>query len=217
MTNVNEFKFRRRNPILVIFWALGLLILMQMVQYPAIGLASLMSNHSFEDIISGQYEDHLTIFGQGLMLMIVGIPFVFLVLKYLWKRKKEWLGIKFLPGKLASGTVLGLFFPMIIVVILYFFNTVRIAEYPERLPIIVLSGALVGYLATYLFGAIVEEVIFRAIITRELAERWGWPAAAVISGFVFGAMHISNLTSPDLLMILTLLWIMPKQMKAQMF
>lgn len=53
-----------------------------------------------------------------------------------------------------------------------------------------LASGVVGALTWSLFVATIEEVVFRGMITRELAARWGWPLAAAAGGLVFAGMHL---------------------------
>lgn len=51
---------------------------------------------------------------------------------------------------------------------------------------------LIGCFIFYLVIAVGEEIIFRGIIFRMIAERWNVVIALVVSSLLFGAMHIAN-------------------------
>ena len=75
-----------RNAWLVILWSYGLFILMNTYQYFGILIGANRSGQSFEAIISGKFESTQTDFVISLAALFVGIPLVFLVTKFLWRR-----------------------------------------------------------------------------------------------------------------------------------
>ena len=52
--------------------------------------------------------------------------------------------------------------------------------------------SLTGCFIFYLVIAVGEEIVFRGIIFRMIAERWNVAMALVVSSLLFGAMHIIN-------------------------
>lgn len=203
MNEQHEFKIR--NPFLVIIWSFGLFILMYIIQYLGILLASLMSGASFNSIISGKFENHLTILGMGLNALIFGIPIVFLIIKYLWRRKIEWICLRLNLRLFSYGALLGLILPMIIVIILFIFGSATITSNHSRFTFIEIGSAFIGYLGLAIFTGLVEETVFRGMAAREIAVKWGWVVAAIISGIYFGLAHL--LTNIQDLSILQILWI----------
>ena len=56
------------------------------------------------------------------------------------------------------------------------------------------EGILLFLLLGPLLAPIVEEIIFRGVLFRAWAERWGWLAAMVLTSLLFAAYHRSFLT-----------------------
>jgi hypothetical protein len=52
---------------------------------------------------------------------------------------------------------------------------------------------LVGQITWILFNTLSEEVIFRGMVAREFALRWGWPLATLGSGVFFSVIHMVGL------------------------
>lgn len=48
---------------------------------------------------------------------------------------------------------------------------------------------LAGFLVMAIVGPVVEELVFRAMLFRAWAERWGWFVATLLSSAVFGLYH----------------------------
>lgn len=51
---------------------------------------------------------------------------------------------------------------------------------------------LIECFTVFLVVAVGEEIIFRGIIFRMIAERWNMAAALIVSSLLFGALHIAN-------------------------
>ncbi len=187
-------KFKMRNPLLVLFWSYGLFVLMHTTQYSGAWIASLLNNASYEsifkeEIVKGKFKNYSTLLGMGLNGLIVGIPIVLLIVKYLWKRKKEWMCLKFNIRLLSQGAALGFLLPLLIIATLSLFRVVRITGYPDRLSMQEIGAILVGYLGWVLFTAVVEELVFRGMAIREWAAKWGWIVASIFGGIYFGLAH----------------------------
>ncbi len=125
---MNEYDFKVRNPFLILIWSFGLFILMHASEYLGVMLASLLSGASFDSIISGNFENNLTILGRGINELFVGVPLVFLIIKFLWRRKLEWMCLKPNLRLFSYGTLLGILLPIIIVLILFIFKNVTITS-----------------------------------------------------------------------------------------
>lgn len=202
---MNEDDFKVRNPFLVLIWSFSLFILMHASEYFGVMLASLLSGASFDSIISGNFENNLTILGRGLIKLFIGIPLVFLIIKFLWRRKLEWMCLKPNFRLFSCGTVLGIILPIIIVFILFIFKNVTVTINIVNFSFIEISSFLIGYLGLTIFTGFAEEIVFRGMTAREIAVKWGWLIAAIISGIYFGLIHLfSNLQN---LSILKALWI----------
>jgi membrane protease YdiL (CAAX protease family) len=187
---VDEMAFKERKPLLLIIWSFGLFVLIHTSQYSGIWLASRLSGTSFDAVASGEVVNHLTVFAGGLNALIIGVPVAFLVVKYLWRRSSEWMCLNFNFRLFLSGVVLGLFLPVLIVLILYLFGALDVAGYPDRLASRETILLLIGFIGLSLFTGIVEELVFRGMVARELAKKWGWAIAAIVSGIYFGFVHI---------------------------
>lgn len=197
---MNESDFKTRNPFLVIIWSFGLFILMHAIDYLGIALASSMSGASYESIISGNFENHFTILARGLVKLLIGIPMVFLILKYLWRRKLKWLCLQSNVRLIFYGALLGVILPIVVVMILFVPGDITITSNLARIPFVDIAFVLVGYLGLTAFTGLSEEVVFRGMATREMAVHRGWIIAAIISGTYFGLIHLlSNLPGMNLL------------------
>jgi membrane protease YdiL (CAAX protease family) len=198
-------KFKARSPALVLIWSFGLFVLMHTTQYLGIWVASQMSGASFDAIISGDYSDHLTVLGTGLIAAVIGIPVIFVIVKYLWRRGSGWMCLGFDYRMLVRGIAIGFFLPALVVAILGLMGVASVRWYPGRFSAIEIGAILVGNLGLTLFTGVAEETVFRGMAARELAARWGWPLAAMISGVYFGLVHVlSRLPQLD---IVAALWL----------
>lgn len=57
---------------------------------------------------------------------------------------------------------------------------------------IISNQLLAGFFLTVIFAPIVEEIVFRGVIFKALRRKNNFVIAALISGFIFGAIHILN-------------------------
>jgi uncharacterized protein len=127
---------------------------------------------------------------RGLVGALVGIPVAFLLVKHLWRRDRDWMRLGWDGRSLLRGGLLGLGAAGVVTAILVL---VGVAHVQRVLPPPGLGSAgpaLLGALGWSLFVALLEETVFRGMMTRELAMRWGWPAAGVVAGVVFSAVHL---------------------------
>jgi membrane protease YdiL (CAAX protease family) len=197
---------KSRNILLVILWSYGLFILMHLYQYVGVLVAARMSGESFESIISGEFDSHKTELIIGLAAVIIGVPLVFLVTRFLWRRSFEWMRLRFEHKNLLFGLLLGFLFPLVIVSILRISGVAEITSSPHPLGSDESVALFIGYACMAVFAGIAEEIVFRGMAVREIAMRVGWIAAAVIGGAYFGAVHLvgnlSNLSLPGALWII---------------
>ena len=182
-----------RNPFVVLIWSFALFILIHTTQYVGYWVASVFSGATFDSIISGQFTNPLTLLGQGLTAVVLGVPFAILVTKFLWRRPWEWIRFRFSAGPLLQGGVLGIGLPVVTVLLISIFADSQIVATPSRFAPGELVAVLAGSVGWVLFIAITEELIFRGMAVREWAAKWGWPAAIVLGGIYFGAVHILGL------------------------
>lgn len=179
-----------RNILLVILWSYGLYLLMHLYQYVGVLIAAGMTGKGFESIISGEFESHKTDLIIGLTAVIVGVPLVFLVTKFLWRRSFEWMRLRFEYRKLLFGVLLGFFLPFVIVLILWTFGIAEFALRQHPLGSNESVAFFVSYACMAIFTGLAEEIVFRGMAVREIAMRIGWIAAAIIGGAFFGAAHL---------------------------
>jgi len=180
---------KKRNLLLVVLWSYGLFILIHMYQYVGALLAAWISGQGFDAIMSGNYESSQTDFIISLTALIIGVPLIFLVIKFLWRRNFEWMRLQFNYKKLILGLTLGLLLPLVILQVLNLMGCANISWssiglQSEELIIIL------GYGCVAIFTGIVEEVVFRGMVVREFAQKYGWVIAAVIGGVLFGLPHL---------------------------
>jgi len=180
---------KKRNLLLVVLWSYGLFILIHMYQYVGALLAAWISGQGFDAIMSGNYESSQTDFIISLTALIIGVPLIFLVIKFLWRRNFEWMCLQFNYKKLILGLTLGLLLPLVILQVLNLMGCANISwssiELQSEELIIIL-----GYGCVAIFTGIVEEVVFRGMVVREFAQKYGWVIAAVIGGVLFGLPHL---------------------------
>ncbi len=182
--------FKTRNPLLVLVWTFGLFVFAQFHQYAGVLLSSLLSGASFEAIISGEFSDHNCVLGTGISALVLGVPLVYIAAKYLWRRDFDWMRLRFDPRLLFGGLGLGLLLPFGALATVWLFGEITVAGGPSRFETTVLISILAGALAQALFVALVEEVVFRGMVVREWAVKWGWSIAAVLGGLYFGLLHV---------------------------
>ncbi|MGV8038992.1 MAG: lysostaphin resistance A-like protein [Thermoanaerobaculaceae bacterium] len=180
---------RPRNPLLVVAWSLGLLVLVHTTQYVAIGLTMATTGATFGAVASGAVRAPEAVLIKGVVGLLLGIPAAFGAVRFLWRRSAAWMGLGMRPRLLGIGAALGAALATQTVWVLAALDVahVRVSELvgdPAGL-----TAALIGALTWSLFVATVEEVVFRGMITRELAARRGWPLAAAAGGLVFAGMH----------------------------
>lgn len=186
---------RPRNPLLVVVWSLGLLVLVHTTQYVAIGLTMAATGATFGTVASGAVRTPEAVLIRGLVGLLLGVPAALGVARLLWRRSATWMGLGLRPRLLGLGAALGAALVTQTVWVLSAFDVahVRVSELwrdPAGL-----AAAVVGTLGWSLFVATVEEVVFRGMITRELAARWGWSPAAAAGGLVFAGVHLLPMLS----------------------
>ncbi len=195
-----------RNPFLVIIWSLGLFVLMHVWQYLGSLIAARMSNATFESVISGKFISPLTIFILGFIAAFVGIPLVVVIVKFLWRRSFSWMCFQLEGKHFFKGFLWGLIFPAIILAVFIFIGNASITRFPSRFPTVNSIFIILGSFGLTLFTSISEEVVFRAMIVREIAVKWNWLIASLLGGIVFGFMHLLSILNK--VTIINALWIL---------
>jgi len=198
-------QIRARNMLIVILWSYGLYVLMNIYQYIGVMMAAWTSGRSFEAIISGQFESPQTEFVIGLTALFIGVPLVFLVTRFCWRRSFEWMRFRFNVKYLFFGLALGLVVPFVVIQILQVLGFARIS-WPAKFPQSQETLIIVSYACMAIFAGIAEEVVFRGMAVREIALKYGWMIATIIGGVYFGAAHL--VTKLHDITVLDVLWIL---------
>ena len=149
-----------RNPAVVLFWSFGLFMLIHTTQYLGYLAASVLSGVDFESIISGEFENHLTMLGQGLVAALIGIPVIFIVAKYLWRRPWDWMRFHFDSKLLAYGFIFGLGLPFIILAAVFLFGSVQGFGTPTQFHAGELLFIIIRFFGYVGFFFITAEVFF---------------------------------------------------------
>ena len=179
-----------RNPFLVLLWTFGLFMFMHLGQYVGALLAVRRSGQTFDAIMGGKYEDHMTLLMKGIGALLAGVPLVWIAATVLWRRPIEWMQLSFRGGWLVAGLGLGLLLPIVIAWILRLLGQASIGRSRSILIPRRKAAWLIGIACLALFTGIAEEIVFRAMAARELSLAWGWPLAILVSGTYFGVVHL---------------------------
>lgn len=143
-------------------------------------------------LYSGAQTASLTEVKASLNVVISVVVASILVLAYtlvvgkIEKRKVDELISTSAGSWVGKGLLLGIGYFSIITAILAIFGMYRIEGYDFNII------RLIGCFIFYLVIAVGEEIIFRGIIFRMIAERWNVVIAFVVSSLLFGAIHIVN-------------------------
>lgn len=182
--------FRLRHPLLVLIWSIGILIVINLPQYLGALVGAVMGGLTFQSVISGQAHNLFSRLGQGLVDIFIGIPLGYLIIILLWRRSLDWMRLRLKWKPALGGFILGLILALIVVAVISLIGDVHITAGPSRMTagegVIILAGAI-GWVW---FVAFSEETVFRGIVVREWAAKWGWTAAALLGGLLFGAVHL---------------------------
>lgn len=90
-------------------------------------------------------------------------------------------------GHTALGLGVGLLNFVLVVGLMMLFGLCRLTKSPSC-DWMLLAEAF----AMFLIVAVGEEILFRGIMFRWIDEKWGYIPALIISGLVFGLVHITN-------------------------
>lgn len=186
-------ELKSRNPWLVSLWAFGIFVLSQTVLYAHFWISTQVTGATMDEMGSGSFASPATILSQGLVGFILGIPLLFLLARFLWRRPKSWIGLRFERRALLDGAALGLTMALVVVAVLFLLGVARISGWPTRFTPQELLMVLAGQITWTLFKTLCEEVVFRGMVAREFALRWGWPLATLGSGVFFSVIHMVGL------------------------
>lgn len=88
--------------------------------------------------------------------------------------------------KLGIGWAVNTAFFSAVVLILYLGNHYKVERIAFALPDMLLGFSL------FFLVAVCEEVVFRGILFRLMADKWNMPIALIVSSVLFGLMHYPN-------------------------
>jgi membrane protease YdiL (CAAX protease family) len=179
-----------RNIFLVIAWSFGLYILMYLYQYLGFFIASRKSGQTFEAVISGEFESPQTKLTNSLTALLVGVPMVLLVTRFLWGRSWEWMRFHFDLRSLALGLAIGIVLPFVILLILRFLGIAMVSYQPKLWQSKDAYQIIFATACLAIFTGLAEEVVFRGMAVREMALRYDWLLATVVGGVYFGGVHL---------------------------
>lgn len=181
---------RPRNPWLVILWTFGLFVAAHLILYLHYGLSAQLTGSTFGDLASGSVTTPLTILIQGLIGLFLGIPILLLLVRFAWRRDREWIGLRFELKPFLIGLLLSLAVAVVVVGLAFVLGIARVTGLPARFSLTEIGMLLPGLAAWILFKTLLEEVVFRGMATREFALRWGWPLGTLVSGVYFALCHM---------------------------
>ena len=184
-----------RKPWLVLLWAFGLFVLAYFVLYAYYAVAGAVTGAGFKGIASGAVETPLTICIRGAIGSVAGIPFLFLIIRLLWRRPLAWLWIDRPNRRLIWHLGLGFLCAAMVVAVPLLLGYGTITAWPSRYSASTMALLLLGALGWTCFTALLEEVVFRGMVARELAQSWGWPAATVVTGLFFALVHMLGIVA----------------------
>jgi len=201
MKSENEIK--PRNPLIILIWTFGLYVLVHTTQYVYFWIGSATTSATFGELAGGEVMTYQMLFLRGVVAILLGVPVLFLVVKYLWRRPLSWLCLRFRAGFLIGGVLLGIGMGIAVISILLAFRIAHITMFPTRFSAIQIAALLMGHCGWILFISTLEETVFRGMVVREFALRWGWPVATIVGGLYFAAMHLISII-PILTPLLTI-------------
>jgi membrane protease YdiL (CAAX protease family) len=182
--------FKSRNPSVVFLWSLGLFILMQVHQYVGVMLSSVICGASFGAVMERDFYNPCCVFWQGLVAVIIGIPLVVIIAKYLWRRSWEWIRFKYNGMLFGYGILLGLILPGLVLGLLFSLGMAAVVATPARYGFMDLLSIILGTAGFTMVVALSEELVFRGMAVREWAVRMNWPLATIFGGLYFGLVHL---------------------------
>lgn len=197
--------FKPRHPLLVLVWGFGLLLVLTVPSILGIAFGALLGGLSLESFAGGNASNPNAILGRGIGAAVIGIPFVFLTVRYLWRRSLDWMKLRFNLALTVLGLLLGIALTLIVVGVTGTIADVRVAADPSRFTSGELARILIGNLLLMTVVGLAEETAFRGMVVREWAVRWGWLVASMAGGLYFGVMHLGSLGRLNVLSILQIL------------
>jgi len=179
-----------RNPFLVLLWSFGLFMLMHGHQYLGALLASWADRVPFDSLMSGKHETSRSVFLRGLLAIVVGLPLIWLSSTVLWNRPLAWMGLDFRWGWLLLGLGFGVLAPFLVVVVLSRMKLAEVRLARNKLANSQILSAILGMAMMAIFAGVSEEIVFRGMMGLELSLSWGWPLSILVTGAVFGVVHL---------------------------
>lgn len=180
-------EFKLWGLLAAVFVPLGIVAVAQLVSF-------LIANGLNWPIVNGELETYQT-YILAFISICLPIP---LMLIYLKRRnyKLSDLGFKYPANKYIWVTILTfLIYIVSMLVVLSLVSSFFPNFNPDQAQDLGLNdpGKSIEYIILFLllviFTPLVEESLFRGFMFNGLRRRWGWVVAAIMSAFIFGAIH----------------------------
>lgn len=122
---------------------------------------------------------------KGIVVSSLALLSYIIFFKYYEKRDVAELAVKGIVKNLITGTLIGFVLQALTILVVYFnggFNVIAVNP---------ISFILVPITVAFTI-AIIEEILVRGVFFRILEEKLGSYIALIISGIIFGALHLAN-------------------------
>jgi membrane protease YdiL (CAAX protease family) len=106
------------------------------------------------------------------------------LVSWLEQRRVTEIGLDTLRPQLVRGTLIGLGLFVLTLALIFMCNGYRLHG-GSFWDMIATFGMMVGV-------AVIEELLFRGVLFRIVEERWGSLVALIVSGLLFGGLHLIN-------------------------
>jgi membrane protease YdiL (CAAX protease family) len=184
---------KKRNPILVFFWAATIAILAQILMAVILIVPRLIFKTPGSNLIYNAFQTTESALLTGALSLFIAIPIFMLIIKYLWRRNNEFMALKLDIKKLLLGFSIGFILPVLILLILFFAGSVEISFNPYDISASHIAASIFASFALMLFIAYEEEIVFRGMLFREWASKGRIIIPTVLSGLIFGIIHVYNI------------------------
>jgi len=184
---------KKRNPILVFFWTAGITILAQLLIGAILIVTRIFNKSIGGDPIYNAFNTPGSALLTGVLSLFFAIPLFKIIVKFLWRRNLSLMALNFDAKKLFTGFTIGFLLPVLILFILFFTDSVELYFNPFKLSPLHIASAVFGSLALMLFVGYSEEIIFRGMLFREWATGGRIVLPTVVSGLIFGVIHVLNI------------------------
>lgn len=121
----------------------------------------------------------------GVLASAAMIELYALFVKWFEKRNAQDIPLNRLTSDTAKGLAVGFCFFVLVVLAMMLFGLYRIDGIGTDKPLHIISAFFL-----FLLVGTGEEILFRGVLFRWIDEKWGFPAALIVSSVLFGLMHI---------------------------